>query len=44
MTHFYADARPLENINQGDFLQIEINDAGADNTLVTADDSSGSIT
>jgi len=43
MNHFYFDIQPLEDIESTDFMRIEINDAGPDNTLGTGDDSSGSL-
>ncbi len=44
MTHFHVDVQAREVIEPGDFLIVRIVDAGADNTLGNADDSSGEIT
>ncbi|MEM6723979.1 MAG: hypothetical protein AAF598_08070, partial [Bacteroidota bacterium] len=44
MTHFRVDVFPRENIDAGDFIRVEVNDIGPDNTFGTADDSGGSVT
>ncbi|MEO1436878.1 MAG: hypothetical protein AAFV80_15170, partial [Bacteroidota bacterium] len=44
MTHFRVDLFPRESVDPTDFIRVEINDVGPDNTFGTGDDSGGSIT
>ncbi len=44
MTHFHLDVQAREAVEAGDFFTVRVVDAGSDNQLGTADDSSGEIT